>query len=294
MSHNLFSVAVESRVGNGQSTLFWTDRWLLGRNILKMAPNLCMLVAKRVVKRYTVAHALNNGKWITDIKGPLTVQVINEYLQIWDSVFGIGLQEGIPDQHVWKLTDSGSYTSKSAYRAFFVGTVRFAPWKRIWNSWAPLKCKFFVWLAIYNRCWTADRLAKRGLPHRDACPLYDQADEMIQHILVSCVFSRQVWSLVLQRLGFSSTLPNQDTRKFSSWWSRTVKGLQKNEKKGLNSLVILAIWEIWKHINDCVFNRATHSVPVAIQAIANEGALWCFVGASKLQELFAKAIAPVP
>jgi hypothetical protein len=23
-------------------------------------------------------------------------------------------------------------------------------------------CKFFIWLAIKNRCWTADQLAKRG------------------------------------------------------------------------------------------------------------------------------------
>jgi hypothetical protein len=37
----------------------------------------------------------------------------------------------VPDQHVWKLSNSGIYTSKSAYEAIFVGTVRFAPTRRI-------------------------------------------------------------------------------------------------------------------------------------------------------------------
>jgi hypothetical protein len=37
----------------------------------------------------------------------------------------------------------------------------------------------------------ADQLAKRGLPHPVACPFSDQANEMIQHVPISCVFSRQ-------------------------------------------------------------------------------------------------------
>jgi hypothetical protein len=38
------------------------------------------------------------------------------------------------------------------------------PWQRIWKSWAPGKCKIFLWLAVKNRCWTTDRLARKGLP----------------------------------------------------------------------------------------------------------------------------------
>ncbi|AQL03931.1 K(+) efflux antiporter 4, partial [Zea mays] len=31
---------------------------------------------------------------------------------------------------------------------------------RVWRSWAPPKCCFFIWLVAQNRCWTVDRLAK--------------------------------------------------------------------------------------------------------------------------------------
>ena len=58
-----------------------------------------------------------------------------------------------------------------------VGTSKFGPWKRMCKTWAPLKCRVFIWLAVKNRCWMADRLAKRGLPHPGSCPLCDQAEK---------------------------------------------------------------------------------------------------------------------
>lgn len=57
------------------------------------------------------------------------------------------------------------------------------------------------WLSINNRCWTADHLAREGLPHPAACPLCDQMDESIQLMLITCVFAHQVWCIILQRLG---------------------------------------------------------------------------------------------
>lgn len=84
------------------------------------------------------------------------------------------------------------------------------------------------------------------------------------------------------------------TRKFSCWLSKAVKGLRMSEKKGLNSLIILVTWAIWKHRNACVSNGVTPSMADVILSITNEGTLWCMAGASRLQELLAKAIALVP
>jgi hypothetical protein len=43
----------------------------------------------------------------------------------------IYLQPGIPDRFSWKLTQDGSYNSKSAYAAFFVGSIKFGSRRRI-------------------------------------------------------------------------------------------------------------------------------------------------------------------
>jgi hypothetical protein len=169
--------------------------------VADFAPELYHAIPKRIAKRRTVCQALSNRCWISDIKGALTVQVLAGYLHIWDLVEGAVLQPDTPDKHVWRLSSSGCYSSKSAYNAMFVGTIKFSPWKRIWKTWAPANCKFFIWLAINNRCWTSDRLAKCGLPHQAACPFCNQAPETINHLLSSCVLAREVWASVLHGLG---------------------------------------------------------------------------------------------
>jgi hypothetical protein len=94
------------------------------------------------------------------------------------------------------LNNSGQCSAKSAYNSFFIGAIKFPSWKRIWKPWAPLRCKF-LWLAIKNRCWTAERLLKHGLPHHSVCPLCDQEQETIQHIMLNCIFSRETWTRIL-------------------------------------------------------------------------------------------------
>uniref|UniRef100_A0A0E0KHN2 PB1 domain-containing protein n=1 Tax=Oryza punctata TaxID=4537 RepID=A0A0E0KHN2_ORYPU len=44
------------------------------------------------------------------------------------------------------------------------------------------------------------------------------------------------------------------------WWSQSTKYRLKDVRKGLNSLVTLVVWEIWKHRTDCVFNGTSPNV----------------------------------
>ena len=138
--------------------------------------------------------------------------------------------------HMWKPEASGLFSTRSAYRSFFfIGSITFEPWNKVWKSWAPGKCKTFVWLAIRNRCWTTDRLQKRGLPHPEHCPLCDQEEENIQHILISCVFARQFWYAILQPINLSRLRPTRSVN-FADWWKHAERRLPKQHRKGFNSL----------------------------------------------------------
>jgi len=85
----------------------------------------------------------------------------------------------------------------------------------------------------------ADRLARRGLPHPDRCPHCDQAEESINHLLLSCVFAREFWFKLLQRVGLQFLSPQIGEELFDDWWERINVHVGHQLQKGLNSPVIL-------------------------------------------------------
>lgn len=213
-----------------------------------------------------------------------------EYLYVWDLVQEVELQPETPDRHIWRISPTGVYTARSAYDALFQGAVLFEPFERIWKSWAPSKCRFFMWLVAHQRCWTADRLAKRGLPHPNRCPLCDQDEENIQHLLVGCVFARDFWFQLLHFVGLAALSPQPTDFSFAEWWEKVERQVCDEMRSGLNSLIILGSWTIWKHRNDCVFNGASPRVATALTLAKEEVQMWCSAGAKGLSLLTIRGV----
>jgi len=180
------------------------------------------------------------------------VGVIVEYLHLWDILSAVTLQSQEEDKHIWKFSANAQYSAKSAYESFFIGATSFGPWERIWKSWAPPKCRFFLWLVAHNRCWTADRLQRRGLPRPACCPLCDQAQETINHILVGCAFAREFWFHLFRKVGLQPLTPQLNENSFLDWWERVISSMGEQLRQGTNSLIILGAWTLWNHRSLCL------------------------------------------
>jgi len=148
---------------------------------------------------------------------------------------------------------------------FFQGTIKFAPWRKVWNYWAPLKCKYFVWFALNN---TGLRIAspkeasltfgllsttdagleitspKEASLTRQLAPSVTRPKKIFNTASLMCV--RQVWTLIFQKLKLYAVRPPESTSRFYGWWCRTLRSVPKEMHKGVNSLVILVAWELWK------------------------------------------------
>lgn len=59
----LFSMAVCSEVGNGNNTLFWSDKWMRGCRVTDLSPSLITAVPEKIKSKRLVAEALER---ITD------------------------------------------------------------------------------------------------------------------------------------------------------------------------------------------------------------------------------------
>jgi hypothetical protein len=158
----VFKASTTSTVGSGESTFFWTDNWIQGTSIQTTALALFSAVSPRR-RRALVSDALPNNAWVRHITGARTVQVINEFLIIWQQVRQFQLTPGSPDVIRWRLSPDGDYSSASAYGAMFFGASRLLGASEIWKTAAPPRVRFFFWLVMHNRCWTAERRFRHGL-----------------------------------------------------------------------------------------------------------------------------------
>ena len=59
---------------------------------------------------------------------------------------------------------------------------------------------------------------------------------------------------------------------FDDWWDILWHAALEQQKKGLNSLVVLGAWVLWTHRNLCVFYEADPSIARALNVSSQE---WC-------------------
>jgi hypothetical protein len=132
----------------------------------------------------------------------------------------------------------------------------------------PPSCKFFVWLALLSRCWTFDRLQRHGLQNNGHCAICLQAYEAIQHLLLGCVYSREVWFHLLWSIGLHRLLPTPDAD-LAEWWLH---------HKRFDSLVILVWWSLWRERNDQVFNNGSPRAVSLVSCIRSSLQMWVAAG----------------
>lgn len=109
----LFAVAVATEVGNGNNTLFWSDRWLHGSSIESLAPPVVASISPRIRNERTVTDALENGVWVQDVRNGagLSWHGIREILKSWDCLRNFTLSDQ-EDHHIWKFEASGCYPNQ--------------------------------------------------------------------------------------------------------------------------------------------------------------------------------------
>lgn len=213
---HLFEASVSIILGDGATASFWNDAWLLDQPFRSAFPDLFAVCTKRAL---SVKDAIADEKWCRHFKRFLPTPAIMQFTILWEVVRSVQLQDGVRDLLVWKWTSDGVFSVQSAYNIQFEGSVAFNFHLTVWDSDAPRKCQFFVWLAALGRCLTADNLAKRSIPHNPICPLCHIHQESATHLLLNCSFAQQVWALVLNQCNMLTNANLAGATSFADWWT---------------------------------------------------------------------------
>ena len=270
-------------IGDGASAKLWMDNWSNVGSLCSFAPQLFAAISPRG-KKMSLNDGLFQNRWAREIHGADTVQVLLQYLRVWAILRAVVLDPHVPDRLTWKWSPDGKYSVSSTYRAFFEGSTALLGAKELGKTKAPPKVKFFMWLVLHRRIWTANRRLRHGLQDSDDCNLCSQASETCDHLFVGCVTTRQLWYRLLLPLGLQDLTPLTE-ESLGIWWLRQREWLSADSRPPFDTLLLLITWTIWKERNNRVFNRITSNLAAIAQEVIREAQCWCEAGYSSLAHL---------
>ncbi|CAN6207223.1 unnamed protein product [Urochloa humidicola] len=280
----LFAAATKVQLGNGRKASFWASTWLDGQAPAALFP---LLFAHSKRKNRTVAEALQDDRWIRDIVHNLTHELLADYFRLWSMIdqMNYSLTSELEDQITWTRTANGEYTAHSAYLLQFEGSVVSNFPKLVRKPWAPGRCKFFLWLLLQNRLWTADRLQRRGWVNNYFCPLCERSLETAHHLFLECPFTLSIWNRIATWSRSCHVQPSNwsNSNSVSEWLSVLVE--KSKIPKGIHTLVILVLWAVWKERNQRVFHQKETTIAGVVSIIQDEAKMWCMAGAKSLSAL---------
>lgn len=168
--------------------------------------------------------------------------------------------------HLFHKTADGQYSASSAYNIQFLGRVKQPHLEQVWHIRAEGKVKFFFWLMLRNRNWTAERLRARGLPYADSCCLCDQEFETAAHLLLHCPFGKEIW-FQFKDLYPRATKISSSSTTICGWWAKLRRG-----KKGVHhtqeiTASMYIFWHIWKERGRRIFQDVSLNASAVVAMI---------------------------
>lgn len=97
-----------------------------------------------------------------------------------------------------------------------------------------------------------NRTNDNSMKQSDQDALCDQDTEHIDHLLVQCPVAKEVWWTTLNLINMPTRFV-QEQLPLIDFWARVRQGLPKHQAKGMDSLVMLISWHLWKARNAVVF-----------------------------------------
>lgn len=96
--------------------------------------------------------------------------------------------------------------------------------------------------------------------------------ETIDHIIVGCAVTGQIWVRFLRQVGFREVPVGRTT--LQDHWI-TARNLEpKHRRKELDSYIILVAWMIWKERNQRIFEKVAASIDQVLASIHDKHHLW--------------------
>jgi reverse transcriptase-like protein len=251
---------LQIKVGDGNSTKFWHDKWCPNGPFKKAFPRLFSISLQReeVISQMGI---WNGCDWLWNFRW-------RRSLYDWEMVdFDRlkGLIEDFSPQHdckdviSWHGSGEKKFPIKEIVDKLYDSMNPMLPKPLttfIWSTKAPPRALIVLWLASMERLKTCDFLVEKGIMNlNDAvCPFCQVVTETNPHILFTCHFSWSIWMKVLSWWGVTGVLQNS-CGPFTIAWKHLVP--RKKRGKLWNLILCCVIWSFWFERNKVKFESGS-------------------------------------
>ncbi|CAL1375754.1 unnamed protein product [Linum trigynum] len=243
--------------GSGHDTSFWFDVWVRDRPH-PLAVDFPRVAAAAIAPNASIADLVrvNEGSlsWVIPSRFTLRGGAGSERSNLfnWLNSLNISSFTAGPPRIVWNAAPDDGFSTQSAY-AELVKENSAAdpdfPFRFVWQSVIPPKVCAFLWTVFYRRILTHDVLRRRGWSFPSRCSLCECSEETLDHLFITCSFSREVWRMLSAFIDLRS--PSQDTTSTINGWPL---GSSQSPKAWCSRVFIHAFfWRIWLERNSRIF-----------------------------------------
>ncbi|RVW31827.1 putative ribonuclease H protein [Vitis vinifera] len=126
-----------------------------------------------------------------------------------------------------------------------------------WTETKSAKISFFAWEATWGKALTLDLVQKRGWALANRCFMCLEKEENINHLLLHCSRTRELWDLLFALFGVPWVLPFSVRETLLTWNGYF---LGKNRKKVWRAAPLHIFWTVWKERNRLAFKDESLSI----------------------------------
>ena len=154
--------------------------------------------------KLTIANVFQEGRWYWEkLSFELPKEVLEKILDVPMQMFGEK-----EDTLLWKLSQNGEFSAASANDLVRNDGTSPSVFSRdwLWKIDTIPKIQHFIWLCLYSSVPVRKTLANRGITCHTACPLCQNHEESIIHLLKDCSFAIKFWRELGTPQAFSNFL----------------------------------------------------------------------------------------
>ncbi|CAJ2675195.1 unnamed protein product [Trifolium pratense] len=274
--------SISRKVGNGETTSFWLDKWVGNSTLASLFPRLFSISIDKQSMVSDLGECVN-GAWQWNLIWRRRIFEWEKELveQLFQLLHTAVLSEN-SDCWVWKPGEGGSFSVRSAYLVLEeelsvqvnCDVQETRTLHQLWSSPAPSKVIAFSWKLLLNSIPTRQNLAHRGvLQQMDSklCAICVGVDESSVHLFLHCDFASCIWYEIFRWLGLVIVLPANLFQCFDSFIGAAVG---KKCRKMFRMIWHTIVWLIWKNRNDVIFSNSSKEVNEVVDDIKQLSWRW--------------------